>query len=302
MLQRIFLRDRNQASFVSSSPVLTLPVTEGEDRPFRVVEVNGLGPVEATTQKLDEGNRSGVYYLGRKQQSRFIEMTIEINPRYELGETVDEAKRALYMFLRAGSQLELYFQKRYFGEILQSSNRVVSYARSTIGTRGVVERVEEDPFSDDTRVKVGIFCPTPEFASPNGTFTRTLNLATGVYTYLDEPFINTEALVPTVRVYPVASGFDTSTRSFGFWVPARFESGVSTLGTVLFSAIPENTTTYLELRPEPREARIGTALHRNITVRNKWPTLEPGRNVFYISRFADVSHVEIIYTPTFGWV
>lgn len=145
MLTGIQVRDS-----LNSFKVL-LPVTTGEGTdPYRITDIQGIGPVKADVTTAPYATQRGSILQATRVGVRNLVIKIAYKPDYKTNKTVQILRREIYSILAPGNLVNLVF--------LNSEDRSVQI-------EGVVESHDPVIFSQEPEVQISILCTDPSFES-----------------------------------------------------------------------------------------------------------------------------------------
>lgn len=260
--------------FNSRDAELSLPLF-GDDLPYPVRNVAGLGPVKATldTSKYGTALTSGDFrdYQG---EMRNIVLTLGLEPDFTADESVASLRQALYSWFSPLASVMLE---------LESDNM------ATVRINGWVESAEPDIFAQDPTIVISIICPIGYFIDPvqkvvsgasvSGTSRFTINYAGSVPNgfWLDADVVGSAKFL---NISNTSDG-DDEIFSIVYSTTTNMPYGVLDLST-----IPGSKRYILT----PASTGVAQSLLSYIdSVNNKWPILKPGPNSINIRTLNDGS-------------
>lgn len=128
----------------------SLPVLGARPRDSLILQsFTGLGPPDKSLF-VGDYSRDGGVYSGRRVLTRNPVLTIEINPNYSLGETVDGWRDILY---------------RTFNDPFITGDDVTLVLKDDVKAdrllTGYCEKFDGETFSEDNAVQISMICPDP---------------------------------------------------------------------------------------------------------------------------------------------
>ncbi len=134
---------------------INLPLYDATLRdPYRLANVDGLGPPEVDVQ-ITNALYTGGKYHGRRPQNREIVMLIDLNPDFSVNQTPADLRSAFYKSIApASSTGGIQVQ-------IMNEGAVIAF------TNGYVKKVEINPFAKNPQVQLTIACLTPYFMYVN---------------------------------------------------------------------------------------------------------------------------------------
>lgn len=114
-----------------------------------VQKIEGLGPPDVNLFMGDYA-RDGGSYNGRRVPPRSISITLQLNPNYRLGETVDGLRELLYK-----SFMDPFVTSDALALILHDDIKPDRFIE------GFTDKFEPDIFSDNTTALISMRCPNP---------------------------------------------------------------------------------------------------------------------------------------------
>jgi hypothetical protein len=250
--------------------------------PYNVKGITGLDADEIVPRFYGTPGTTAFYnmMLGK----RTVVARIELNPRYQLGETPSSLRDVLYKMIASSRKglIHLHFL-----------NDAVVEAQIS----GIVRKVEVDHFTSTPEVQITIECTEPMLKAPDEVSLNVVGL--------DPSSTNIEDLVSTApHGFKFAITFTADTPSFLMEDPAdpdwSFEVTPATgfdVGDVLYYSSEYNDK-YLYI------IRGGNTIHlADVIVANSvWPVMFPGANEFTIADGVNMDWTSITYYPTFWGV
>ena len=123
--------------------------------PIQILNIDGLGPVNANVNTTQYGSIDGEYYSGSNVGKRNIVLTIGLNADW-VNQTIADLRRILYSYFIPTTQVKLRFTSTHMAQV-----EIIGY----------VETCEPSIFSRDTEMQVSIICPQPYFKAVSPTET-----------------------------------------------------------------------------------------------------------------------------------
>lgn len=131
---------------------LSLPI--GGPSRFPISFIDGLSPADAQISTSKYAIVCGEHFEGSRVNMRNIVLTLELEPNYSAGETVEQLRDELYRYFTTRHEVSLEFHSTGF-----SPRRITGY----------VESFEAPLFVQDPAVQISIVCPNPYFESTEET-------------------------------------------------------------------------------------------------------------------------------------
>lgn len=126
---------------------MTLPLSDPMS-PFRVEDIQGLGPVKATIVSSGFASMDGVQYHSSRREARNITIRVGFNYDSMNGSTPSDLREQLYRFFMPKSPVELEFQRGLLDAVEIS---------------GRVETCDAPMFVREPKVDISIICFDPDF-------------------------------------------------------------------------------------------------------------------------------------------
>lgn len=234
-------------------PPLSLPLFE--DSRFPVNFIDGLGPVKADVSSGRYANRKKGYISGSTIGERNIVLTLELNPSYFDGESMESLRTELYRLAPPDGEVSLVF---------------VTDGGRQLRTQGRVETSDTPLFVQSPMVQISILCPDPFMhgETKSQTFGRTSNAFMEVTVEGQE--VTEFAL--TTATFTASTGYELLVEGGGksqiFSCAGPFPSGRQLL---------INT----EVGGKIFEMNNQSMIH-NMTASSSWPVLYPGLNTLRV--------------------
>lgn len=130
--------------------LLSLPLDD-DSSGFRVVEIEGLGPVKATLVSSSFAGLDGEQYQSSRRETRNIKFKIELDPD-PTTDTVRSLRQKLYDFFMPKTEVTFKF---FLEDGLE------------VGITGRVETCEPDIFTREPTMNISIVCFDPDFVQPD---------------------------------------------------------------------------------------------------------------------------------------
>lgn len=132
--------------------LLSLPLDD-DSSGFRVVDIEGLGPVKATLVSSSFASLEGEQYHSSRREKRNIKFKIELDPD-PTTDTVRSLRNRLYDYFMPKTEVSLKF--------FLEDGLIVSIT-------GRVESCEPDIFAQEPTIDISIICFDPDFIEPEMT-------------------------------------------------------------------------------------------------------------------------------------
>lgn len=130
--------------------LLSLPLDD-DSSGFRVVEIEGLGPVKATLVSSSFAGLDGEQYQSSRRETRNLKFKIELDPD-PTTDTVRSLRQRLYDYFMPKSEVSFTL---YLEDGLE------------VGITGRVETCEPDIFTQEPTMNISIICFDPDFVQPD---------------------------------------------------------------------------------------------------------------------------------------
>jgi hypothetical protein len=130
--------------------LLSLPLDD-DSSGFRVVEIEGLGPVKANLVSSSFAGLDGEQYQSSRRETRNLKFKIELDPD-PTTDTVRSLRQRLYDFFMPKTEASFKF---FLEDGLE------------VGITGRVETCEPDIFTREPTINVSIICFDPDFVQPD---------------------------------------------------------------------------------------------------------------------------------------
>lgn len=259
--------------------------------PFRIINIDGLGPVAAEVASDTFASFDGEQVTGSYVGKRNIVLTIGLNPDYSSVDgldTVSKLRQELYRYFMPKQELTLKF--------------TMSNITNPCVITGIVETVEPNIFAQDPEIAISILCPMPYFVEDNVvTVTDTALTSLSAQTPMHQ--INYAGTVPTgfSIMLDVTSGtggtdnvdFEVISRSFD---PGYYYALFRANDVTLTSSVNPTMTSK---NGEKNLTSNGTSILKAMSSDSKWPNLFPGEN-YIICRTNLADPTVVTWTLTYS--
>ncbi|WMI34400.1 minor tail protein [Streptomyces phage SheRa] len=273
MLQLVEVRTRQ-------GDLLSLPLDD-DSSGFRVVTVDGLGPVKATLVSSSFANMDGEEYQSAKREPRNVKLKIELDPNPETDDTVYGLRKILYKFFMPKAEVTFRF---YMSDGLE------------VDIVGRVETCEPELFTQEPTIDISVMCFKPAF------YELTPELVPGTTTAGDVPIdidyvgtietgiqltINVDRSLPQFSVYHVPPDGEMKTMDFDNY--PLVAGDVLTISTVRGAKGATLT-----------RAGVTSSVLYGISPQSNWIELQPGPNTILVQAEGADIPLAIQYTNLHG--
>lgn len=264
MLTAVQMRNRDR----SDLGTLELPLVGNSSFPIRFID--GLGPVKADVSKSEYAQLNRDFIENTRVGSRNIVLTLDLEPDWTVGETVDGLRDIVYDFASPQDRVHLTFVKD----------------DTSWEIEGVVESCEPPMFVKDPAVQISVICEDPAFETPLLSYSEIVPNGTP-FTIVNGSKLPAPFQLTALNGAP-AQGFEL-----------YVESGPGQANFSASGTYPTNTQVVLNTRPGEKTYDIfGIRKMFLITAGSEWPALRPGVNnvrVRFVSEAAFDNNISISY-------
>lgn len=269
----------------ATGEVLVLPLFNS-DNGFRVVDIEGLDPVQTTLVSSSFANVDGEYHQSSRRVPRNLRFTLALQVGHpDFG--VDDIRHSLYKWFAQKVPLTLHF----FTSTL---------AIGTVEIVGRVEDVEAGPFAKDPSMIISMICHNPSFKDITDTqvggFTFTEIPATQTFFYdgtTETGFMFVmQAAAPLDSVIINHQGPDDVIKQITLNDLNLLTEDILVVGTE--SGKKEIT------RIRPSEGFTETSLLYTTAPGYQWIELQPGVNLFTVQTMSGVNVFTLQYSNKYG--
>lgn len=248
------------SSWQAAEALLLDDAGQAETDPLQILNVEGLGPVEAAVNSVPLATFDGESYSGSSVGRRNIVMTVRPNPDWNVW-TYERLRRLVYS----------YFMPRGLTRLIFETDEI-----DPVEIYGYVESVEPAIFSKNGEIVVSVICPQPHFTSVDPTIVNGTN---GVETVIDyDGSISTPFNLKVLHTDGVSPTYVRA--QFGGLVPRnqQVQTYLSATEYFLSNSVPGNKY----VRRVDSDSGVYTNLLQHIVSGSSWLTLELGENEFTV--------------------
>lgn len=260
--------------------LLTFPL-EDDSSGFRVVKIEGLGPVKANLVSSSFANADGEQFQSSRREARNIKFELELEPDPET-DTVYSLRNKLYRVFMTESKVKLTF---------------ILLDGLSVDIVGVVEDCDVEHFTNEPKANISIMCFEPDFIDP-------LPIAVPGFTVADETdsmnieydgtvetgiqlVLNVDRALPEFTVYHVLPNDEVQTLEFNNY---PLEAGDTlTISTVFGS---KGATLV--------RAGTSSSVLYGVSPQSKWIELLPGDNSIRVYAEGDPIPLEVEFVTKYG--
>lgn len=146
-----------QVEIVCSGQTLTLPILSAVDSPVQIVDIEGLGPVNADISSIRRANLLGESPTSSSIGKRNIVLTFRLNPDWSINQSLGALRATLYRYFRPSADVDVKL--------------TADHLPGVVKVAGKIESMDPDMFSPDPQMRVSILCFDPYFTMETlGTF------------------------------------------------------------------------------------------------------------------------------------
>lgn len=128
---------------------LDLPIRNPMATGYNVVAIDGLGPVDAVLQTINNVTTDGVIFNGARKDEREITINLAYHP--ESGKNIEDLRHGTYKYFPEKEEITLVFHAE----------------TRSVRTTGIVESNEISIFSEKESSSIVVKCPDPWFRIDN---------------------------------------------------------------------------------------------------------------------------------------
>lgn len=260
---------------------LVLNMIDQEDDLFMVLDIQGLGPVNAAINTSPLGSMDGDTFVGTTVGPRNIVMTVKPNPNWTTW-TPAKLRQELYKYFMPKQRVRLVFDTDEFADV---------------EIYGYIETFEPDIFSKDGEIQISIICPYPYFTAVTATVLNGVN-----DTVYNPVYAGTVETGYVLQVNWVSGGAGATPRII------MRPDGVNNQEWLIGE--PVNSTRYKRISTVAGDKYVrrisipgGTVTNiLNLWLSNQpnWPVLKPGTNYFRYYTALGVQNWQMTYYNRYG--
>lgn len=253
--------------------------------PLQILNIDGLGPVEASISTSSYATLDGETYVGSNVGKRNITLTLGLNPYWTEYSSSSDLRQLAYQYFMPKNEVTLIFT---------STNLPVCEIS------GYVESVTPNIFSVNPELQVSIICPFPhfqdvEFTVVSGSVTQRPTLTTTTI-----PYIGT---VPTGIIIDFRRAYASSSQSVLQVINTTSKTESFAITTLVNSTYDVRINTTMGSKSALRVTKTTQAtssVMSGVTLASDWIQLYPGDNLFNASNTLDLVTWDVIYKTKYG--
>lgn len=261
--------------------------------PLQVLNIDGLGPVEAAVNTSGYSSLDGEFYNGSNVGKRNIVLTLRSNPDWST-QTHESLRQAIYRYFMPKSKVTL---------------QLTSSHMEQVAIDGIVETCEPNLFAKDPTFEISIICPQPAFVS-----TRTQNIH-GVTVLPDNPAVTTLEYVGTYDNGFVLDITDTTVHFHGqdirvinttdeikTFLLENLSGDISGYPTAFLELSTEGQNKYVEYKRTDGSDSGKISLLKYVAAGSDWLQLKQGSNNFRVVSGIPSQPWVITYKTRYGGI
>lgn len=267
------------------APVLPLGGFMPSDDPVQVLNIEGLGPVNANIVSTPLATGRGEQFQGITTGKRNIVLSLGLNPDWDEN-TMSTLRQLLYRYFMPEDWCKLRFTSDHL---------------PIVDIEGYVESMEPNMFTQDPELQISIICPKPDFIQADASVVYGVvddGSTEYVFEYVGTIDTGYELRLEAALENPSYSG-DLTIMSTAFGIPQP----------VVIEGIEVDVTKYFRFCSVRGAKRVGSVAMSDGIFTNQlskmsgesvWPVLRPGENIITVAASEPDQTWTLVYFNRFG--